>query len=163
VSVSGDPGASIAVRRARAEDEAALRGLWRELDALHARLQPGFFRAGARAPASLAAVLADPSRALLVADADGVVAGALEVRLYDTPRHPQQLPRRRAYVEDLAVIAARRRRGIGRALMEAAAEWARARGAEELLLTVWAGNRAAAAFYERLGYRAVSRLLGCPL
>ena len=47
--------------------------------------------------------------------------------------------------------------------MSAAAAWARERGATELVLTVWAGNTAAEAFYERLGYGVVSRALAKPL
>ena len=47
--------------------------------------------------------------------------------------------------------------------MNAAAAWARERGAAEIVLTVWAGNAAAEAFYERLGYGVVSRALAKPL
>ena len=73
------------------------------------------------------------------------------------------VPRRRAHVETLVVGRKHRRRGIGRRLMEAAAAWARGHGAVEVVLTTWVGNDDAEAFYERLGYRELSRVLHAPL
>jgi ribosomal protein S18 acetylase RimI-like enzyme len=73
------------------------------------------------------------------------------------------VPRRRAHVEALVVDERHRRAGVGTALMDAANSWARERGAVEILLTVWDGNAAAEAFYQRLGYRVVSRALGKPI
>jgi ribosomal protein S18 acetylase RimI-like enzyme len=70
---------------------------------------------------------------------------------------------RRAHVELLVVARAARRQGLGRRLMDELAAWARRQGAAELVLTVWAGNREAEAFYERLGYRVLSRALHLPL
>jgi ribosomal protein S18 acetylase RimI-like enzyme len=89
--------------------------------------------------------------------------GGVLVRLYDTPADPVMVPRRRAHVEAIVVDEHHRRAGIGTALMNAAAAWARERGAEEIVLTVWAGNAAAEAFYLRLGYGVVSRALCKPL
>jgi ribosomal protein S18 acetylase RimI-like enzyme len=66
-------------------------------------------------------------------------------------------------VETLVVSRACRRHGIGRALMAEAAGWARRKGAAELVLTVWAGNSEAEAFYQRLGYRTLSQVLHAPL
>ncbi len=104
---------------------------------------------------------------MLVAEAEGRRAaaapppllGAVLVRIYDTPADPAMVASRRAHIEALIVDHQHRRNGIGTALMDAATTWARARGAIEVVLTVWAGNAAAEAFYERLGYRAVSRVL----
>jgi diamine N-acetyltransferase len=69
------------------------------------------------------------------------------------------VPRRRAHVETLIVNARQRRRGIGRRLLVTAAEWAKARAATEMILTTWAGNSDADAFYQRLGYRVLSQVL----
>jgi len=69
------------------------------------------------------------------------------------------VPRRRAHVEALVVDERHRRAGVGRSLMAAATAWARERGAVEIVLTVWAGNAVADAFYARLGYRVVSQAL----
>jgi ribosomal protein S18 acetylase RimI-like enzyme len=88
------------------------------------------------------------------------VIGAVMIRVYDTPADASMVPRRRAHIEALVVDQAHRRAGVGTALMTAATDWARERGAREIVLTVWDGNRAGDAFYERLGYRVISRALG---
>jgi ribosomal protein S18 acetylase RimI-like enzyme len=50
------------------------------------------------------------------------------------------------------VAAAHRRRGIGSALLEEAARWARERGVTKLELHVFPHNEAALALYERFGF-----------
>jgi GNAT superfamily N-acetyltransferase len=64
----------------------------------------------------------------------------------------------RAWVEDLAVDPARRSRGVGKALLDAAKAWARERGATHLELDSAEGRADAHRFYEREGaqYRAIS-------
>lgn len=57
----------------------------------------------------------------------------------------------------LAVLPAWRRRGLGRALVEAALAWAAARGATALFLEVGAGNAAALALYGGAGFATVGR------
>lgn len=85
-------------------------------------------------------------RAVLVADAAGAIIGRLSVT---RGRHPAT-----AHVAVVALIVAhaRRRQGIGRALMEAAEAWARDVGVSKLELSVFAHNAPAIALYERLGY-----------
>jgi GNAT superfamily N-acetyltransferase len=150
---------SARIRRAATSDWAEIRGLLREADELHVRIAPEYFRAAARAEAEWRRMLDDADARVLVAESaresDGVI-GVVSARLYDTPPDPTLLPRRRCHVDTLVVASAARRRGVGRALLEALGGWARSRGAVELLLTTWAGNPAAEAFYERLGYRTLS-------
>jgi ribosomal protein S18 acetylase RimI-like enzyme len=45
-----------------------------------------------------------------------------------------------------------RRRGVGRALVDAVTDWARSWGARRLVLWVYRSNGAAIGFYERLGF-----------
>ncbi|MGH8214537.1 MAG: GNAT family N-acetyltransferase [Rhodanobacteraceae bacterium] len=61
---------------------------------------------------------------------------------------------RRVWVlNDLFVAPGARRRGVARALMEAARAFARASGALRLVLETAEDNRSAQALYESLGYR----------
>jgi GNAT superfamily N-acetyltransferase len=55
------------------------------------------------------------------------------------------------YISDVAVHAAERGQGIGKALMAQAKAWGRAHGAQKLAWDVWDRNFSARAFYERLG------------
>ena len=98
---------------------------------------------------------------LLVAETshDSALVGAVYLRIYDTPPAPEMRPRRRLHVESLVVAKAQRRLSIGRNLMAAAEVWGRARGAEQVVLTVWAGNQNAARFYRALGYEPAATVL----
>jgi len=154
---------TVTVRRARQEDWSGVESLLREVDELHAELAPAYFRAGARAEVEWRRLLGEATAAAWVATAGAETLGLLALRLYETPPDPTMVARRRAHLETLVVARGARRRGIGRRLVAAAAAWARARGAVEMLLTTWAGNAAADAFYERLGYRVLSRVLHAPL
>ncbi len=155
------------IRRAREDDWEAARALWREVDDLHANIAPTYFRRAARAESEWRDLLASSDAAVFVADdprAPGVgLAGVVSVRIYETPPDPAMVPLRRGHVEMLVVGGAHRRRGVGGRLMDEVAAWARRQRAVELVLTVWSGNKAAEAFYERLGYRELSRVLHAKL
>jgi len=154
------------IRRALTDDWEGARALWREVDEQHARLAPAYFRTAARPEGEWRELLAATNAAVFVATGDESAArgdrtllGVAVVRVYETPPDPAMVPLRRGHVETLVVARAQRRRGVGRRLMEEVAAWARHEGAAELVLTVWEGNREAEAFYERLGYSALSRVL----
>lgn len=158
------------VRPAGEGDVEALARLWHEADELHARLSPGFFRRAdaergrQRAAEALRDIDEGGHEAIFVAgDASGEIRGACHLQIYDTPAGHTLVPERRGHVETLIVARQFRRAGCGRALMQAATEWARARGAGQLLLTVWAGNESAERFYAALGYRTISQVLGTDL
>ncbi|HWE31676.1 MAG TPA: GNAT family N-acetyltransferase [Polyangia bacterium] len=148
----------------------ALARLWHEADELHARLSPGFFRrpdvqrGRQRASEALRDAAESEHETILVAvDGKEDVCGACHLQIYDTPVGHTMVSQRRGHIETLIVARAQRRRGIGRALMAAATEWAKSQGAQQLLLTVWAGNDDAERFYAALGYRTISQVLGTDL
>lgn len=90
----------------------------------------------------------DESVVLLAADADGTALGF--VQMYPTF---SSLRAARVFVlYDLFVDPAARQRGVGRRLMEAAAEEARRRGAVSLVLSTAKTNRSAQRLYESLGW-----------
>jgi ribosomal protein S18 acetylase RimI-like enzyme len=154
------------IRRAREEDWDGARSLWREVDDLHAGLAPAYFRQAARAEGEWRELLTAADAAVFVAEdpeRPPHVVGIVSVRVYETPPDPVMVPLRRGHVEMLVVSAAHRRRGVGKALMAEVAAWARRQGAAEIVLTVWAGNRAAESFYDELGYRELSRVLHAKL
>ncbi len=154
----------MAIRDATVADLEVLGELWRQMDELHARLHPGYFRrpGATRTRVQLERILRSGDEALRVAalEEGGPVVGLCHVQIYDTPPLPWMTPSRRAHIDSLVVAPAARRRGIGRRLVEDGHAWARARGALELVLTVWAGNDEAARFYAALGFQTVNTVLG---
>lgn len=153
------------VRPATSEDLPALQELFRQIGEQHAAAEPTFFRTPdpPLPPDYFVSLLADPEAAFLVAECDGVVAGALAMSLRRTPDRAILVPGITAHVSDLVVDAGKRRRGIGRALLRAAEAWAKENGATEMRLNVWEFNQGAQRFYEALGYRVAMRTMSLDL
>ena len=95
----------------------------------------------------LRAIRRSPHAAVIVAETVDGLVGRLSIA-----RDPHPASR---HVADLGLMVARpfRRRGAGRALMEAAEAWARAVGVSKLELSVFVHNAPAITLYARLGYR----------
>jgi L-phenylalanine/L-methionine N-acetyltransferase len=93
-----------------------------------------------------------PSAVMLVAEEDGAIVGDLTVRVI-SPRRALE------HVASLgmSVRASHRRRGIGRALLEAGIAWAKDAGVTRLELYVFADNAPAIALYEAMGFQHEGR------
>jgi ribosomal protein S18 acetylase RimI-like enzyme len=93
---------------------------------------------------------------VLVAERDGVVVGWAKIE------HPTPFPASEHVwtITGLAVDPAAQGRGVGRALVEALAEEAEARGARRLTLRVFAPNEGARRLYERCGFEVEGVLRG---
>jgi len=98
-----------------------------------------------RASAALNRAVETDAVIVLVAEHEGELVGLCTV--YDDIESVRF--GRRAWVEDLAVHPERRSLGIGKGLLDAAKDWARARGATHLELDSAESRAAAHRFYER--------------
>jgi len=134
------PHASPLIRPARADDDTALAALARHL---------GYPADAAAMSARMARIRADDGYATFVAEVEGRVvgfAGAMWQWSYvDDARRSQLLA--------LVVDPAERGRGTGAALVAAAEEWARGKGAGGIYLTTRMHRVDAHRFYERIGYQ----------
>jgi RimJ/RimL family protein N-acetyltransferase len=94
----------------------------------------------------LRVVRRSPHAAVFVAEAREGIVGRLSLA---RDPHPAS-----THVADLGLLVAKthRRLGIGRALLERAAEWARGAGVTKLELHVFPHNAPAIALYERFGF-----------
>ena len=95
---------------------------------------------------------AQPLAFVLIAERDGAAVGYLMYHFGYWPADAAPS----LHVVDLFVRPVARRRGAGKALMQAAAALVRERGGDRLIWTVWDQNHPAMAFYERLGARFFS-------
>ncbi|MGF1663190.1 MAG: GNAT family N-acetyltransferase [Kineosporiaceae bacterium] len=148
----GTGGAGPAVRRAGPGDEPAYRRLFEAVAAEGTGI-------GAEAPVDwdtsrldgLRRRLSgdDDTEAVLVAEVDGEVAGAVSLG---------RQPRTGNVDFSMVVAGARRGRGVGGALMDAALAWSRRVGAPRLTCQVWPHNTAALGLYLSRGMRVEGRL-----
>jgi ribosomal protein S18 acetylase RimI-like enzyme len=109
---------------------------------------PAGFAAAARGwiESSLASAHED-GHAMLVAVLDGCVAGLIS--LVESRHFTGEVD---AYVGELITAEAFEGRGVGRALMAAAQQWAAGRGLSRIILDTGAHNHRARHFYERFGF-----------
>jgi len=94
--------------------------------------------------------------ALIVAEISDDVVGFIEVGLRS---HADGCDERQpvGFVEGWYVVPELQRRAVGRALMAAAEEWARSRGAKEIASDTWADNAASQLAHQALGFEIVDR------
>jgi len=138
----------VTLRRARVADRPALTALLRELLDHHAALLPRV--GGAIAESALARALDAASAAVWIAEEGALAIGFC---VADFESAPAELDERgRACVSELYVRPGARRRGVGRALADAAFAWARERGAARVEVRVAAGNAEGQAFWRALGF-----------
>jgi len=131
------------IREARPGEAAALAAAYEWLFAPPGHRPPRW--EAERASSRLERLVAADDATMLVADADGSIVGICSVYLdIESVRFG-----RRAWVEDLAVDPDHRSAGHGKALLDAAKDWARERGASHLELDSGEARADAHRFYER--------------
>jgi ribosomal protein S18 acetylase RimI-like enzyme len=137
----------VAVRVARAEDEAGLA----RLDAAAWTPASGFPSVNERVNDPFFTFFTDdsPPEAHLVAELDARLAGYIRLK----PVTPLRENAHVLGIVGLAVAPAERRRGVASALLAAAERQARARGARKLSLRVLGTNAEAMRLYERHGFQ----------
>jgi ribosomal protein S18 acetylase RimI-like enzyme len=150
----------IRVREATADDYGSMCELFNEIDALHRDHLPRIFQQPPGAPREkdyYLGLLADENVALLVAESGSDLVGYVHAIIKDAPAFPILVPRRYAVVDAVVVRSGSQFHGIGRRLMDEVQAWAIAKGATSIELNVYEFNEPAISFYERLGYRTLSR------
>jgi len=126
-------GPGITVRPYGGADESAVIALWQKCGLLRPQNDPR---------KDIARKLKVNPEWFLVAEVEGRIVGAVMAG-YEGHR---------GWINYLAVDPPRRRGGLGRALMEEAERALRAAGCPKINLQVRPENKAAVAFYERLGF-----------
>jgi diamine N-acetyltransferase len=99
-----------------------------------------------------AAQLADPAYAIRIGEADGAAAALVKL---GPPSLPVERTRPSIELRRLYVLPEHKGTGAAQAAMDWAIETARARGAEDLFLSVYVDNHRARRFYERYGFERV--------
>ena len=150
------------IRQAVTTDIPALVALLDELDDLHREAMPWLLQEfdGPGSREFIEPFLSKPDHAALVAEVPSQgIAGLLLVLVRDVSPVPIVRPARVAELDTLVVGSAFRRRGIGKALVEAGLRWAHDAGAARTELGVYEFNESARAFWSSVGFETLSRRL----
>jgi ribosomal protein S18 acetylase RimI-like enzyme len=144
------------IRPATANDLEALGRLGALLMRTHYAFDPHRFLAPGDDPESgyawfLETQLREPDAVILVADRDGRVVGYVYAGL--EPLSWKELRGPAGFIHDLVVEEQARGGGIARALLQAAIEWLRQRGAPRVMLWTAAQNGRAQHLFDAAGFR----------
>ena len=145
----------IHVRPATDSDADAISALWAEVQTVHAESLPDFFKPvspNTFPPAEVRELLKQRQNVVLVACEGPTVVGYASAEVLERPGTPHRHPMTTLLVHAMGVSANWRRRGAGRALVEALRDAAKAKGIHSLLLDVWSFNSEARAFYQSVGF-----------
>jgi GNAT superfamily N-acetyltransferase len=147
---------SVTIRAATDADAAALGRLGALLMRAHHGFDAQRFMAPGRSPeagygAFLVSQLADEDVAVFVAERGGEVIGYVYAGL--EPRSWKELRDACGFIHDVAVLESGRRGGVATALVAAAVEWLRGRGAPRVVLWTAERNDGAQRLFDRLGFR----------
>jgi diamine N-acetyltransferase len=100
-----------------------------------------------------------PHKEIIVAELASNIVGVAMLEIKQSPAYEALVPRRYAYLNELAVASTYQRQGIGKKLYAASIEWSRERGAASLELNVWEFNARAIRFYASVGMKTLHRTL----
>jgi ribosomal protein S18 acetylase RimI-like enzyme len=156
---------NVHVRTATKEDHASLLPIARETQEKHVDGMPRIFQRGtAGLPEEYyLGILKNGSKVVFVAESEQNIVGYAIMELNKDSYLDILVPRKVAFIVDIAVLKSEQGKGIGFALFQHCVEWAKAKGADSLDLMVWEFNKAAIAFYERQGMQAVHRTMSLEL
>lgn len=143
------------IRPAAASDREKIRPLQTEIADLHHEGRPDLFRTEARyfTDESFAERLAAPGYYVFVAESAGEVIGYAFANIIKYRGHSTYIDFDSFYIDDICVLAKYHRNGVGEALFARCFEIARAEKCHNVDLGVFAFNKSAIAFYERMGMR----------
>jgi ribosomal protein S18 acetylase RimI-like enzyme len=147
---------NIQIRNAGDNDMDALFGLFEQVQSIHAKAEPEFFRRPERDDffeRFFEGVMNDPEQNLVVACIGGNPVGFCQYFLGTRPKNLYQPDRRFAYIHGLAVSKEYRRRGCATALIGYVKEQAKNQDITLLGLDFWSFNNAARICFANAGFQ----------
>lgn len=141
----------IRTAEATPQDMAAIRALSYELDVIEQQNQPEHFGIVERTDEVLLKHINSNKADYLLAEEDGAVIGFMLVEEQEIgPGESGLIPHKFAYAYELIVSANARQGGYGKALLQAAKDWAKNRKLPYFRLSVLPANTKAMEFYKKM-------------
>ena len=141
------------IRRAKESDIDALNKLLLQVLTVHHEGRPDIFKAGTKKykERELLEIISDDSRPIFVAEECGKVLGYAFCIMQQHIGNNILTDIKTLYIDDLCVDEATRGKHIGKTLYDFVVDYAREIACYNVTLNVWACNKSALAFYEKLG------------
>ena len=144
---------ALETRHATPVDYESVEALWLELNRHHVRAEPELIKPVDTylSRDDYNAVVQDPKQTiLLLLEESNIVGAAWLVERMHVGGQAIEMPV--AFMQEFCTRESRRRRGLGQELMKAVEQWAKERDVARIEFNVWAGNKSAISFYEKLGF-----------
>jgi diamine N-acetyltransferase len=152
----------IRIRDAEVRDYTQVNGIAAEYQAEHADALPDVFALTKNVLGRpwFNSFIGSADKAVRVAETpEGEIAAFAMIETKRSMPYAAFVPRKDAVIYELGVASQFRRQGVGSRLLADCREWAKARGADSLELTVFEFNRRAIDFYESAGMETLSRTM----
>lgn len=142
------------IRRASKEDIPRIAELLLEVQKVHSDARPDLFTAGARkyTDGELEEILSDETKPVFAAELGGRIVG-YAFCIISSPQSHTLRPVRTLYIDDLCVDNNYRGHHIGTKLYNYVVSYAKSEGCYNVTLNVWADNKNAVKFYEKIGLK----------
>lgn len=143
------------IRRAEDDDIPGISALLYQVHKVHSDVRPDIFIPGGikYTESELKEIILDENRPIFVAEADKTVIGYAFCILVCHKNDTSLTDIETLYIDDLCVDENSRGMHTGTRLYEYVVDYARKIGCYNLTLNVWADNKGALKFYEKIGLR----------
>ncbi len=145
----------INIRRAKDDDIPTLDKLLFQVHEVHHKARPDLFKADAKkyTDEQLKEILANDKTPVFVAESDGKILGYAFCIHKQFINDNNMTDVKTLYIDDLCVDENERGKHIGKTLYDFVVSYAKENGYYNVTLSVWADNKKAVGFYEKIGLR----------
>lgn len=152
---------SLIIRDGNKDDFQAISNLIMEVHNLHQENRPDVYNKvdTVLEPEEFQEFLdSDDYKMFVVEDTDNKeLAAYCGIKFTTTPNMSILVKRKIAYIDDLTINAAYKRKGLGKMLFNHSVEYAKSQGAHAVELMLWEFNQDASAFYEKMGMKTKNK------
>lgn len=143
------------IRQAIATDSLLLSSLCVDVQSLHAKHHPDFFKIPASddfAMTFFSEMLADPVVSIFIAEENGEALGCIVCKLIERPENPFTFAVRYLHIDQISVRPVVQGKGIGTKLIKRAIVLALELNLQRIQLDSWGFNTEAHRFFEKMGF-----------
>ena len=143
------------IRQAIATDSLLLSSLCVDVQSLHAKHHPDFFKMPQSddfAVSFFNGMLADPATSIFIAEENGQGLGSIMCKLIERSENPFTFAMRYLLVDQISVRPEAQGKGVGKMLIQRAVLLALELNLQRVQLDSWGFNTEAHAFFEKMGF-----------